>query len=554
MFNQYWDYFLDLYQRNILFFDAFRQRANNMLEHEQAGLPPVLNFEYETILDARKFEPPANYALLKITAVGDNCLEDCLDKKKPPVIIVDPRAGHGPGIGGFKRESEVGIAMHEGHPVYFASFFPEPCPSQDISDVLHALRKFIDEVSKRHNGSKPILYGNCQAGWLIALLCADCVGLVGPAVLNGSPLSYWAGEDTINPMRLSGGLFGGSWVVKWLAEMNNGLFDGAWLVQNFENLNPANTLWKKNYELFSEIDTETERFLEFERWWNGYYQFSGQEIVSTVENLFIGDKLEKGLFRICEGCYADIKRIHNPILVFASSGDNITPPHQALNWIPTVYQTTAELKKYKQRIVYLLNTHIGHLGIFVSANVARFEHRAILESVEDLEKLAPGLYEMKISNPSGDLDCHKPKYTVIFEERQVENIHYQFQTEPFERVEKISELNKHLYQLYVQPWIFPYNPILLKWFHPMRLSKYIYSERINPLMTMLPSISDIIRKNRRPINKDNAFKKIETQYSELISDKLDTYKKIRDQNLSFLFNFIYSSPMINYLLDKNGVV
>ena len=60
-----------------------------------------------------------------------------------------------------------------------------------------------------HGGKAPILYGNCQAGWAIALLAADCQGLVGPAVLNGSPLSYWAGESGVNPARVSGGLLGG---------------------------------------------------------------------------------------------------------------------------------------------------------------------------------------------------------------------------------------------------------------------------------------------------------------------------------------------------------
>lgn len=545
IFNQQCTYLFDSWQRSILFLDTFRQRANNMLDHEQQGLPPVLNFEYETLLDARKFNPPANYALLKITAVGDKCLEDCLDESKRPVIIVDPRAGHGPGIGGFKRESEVGVAMHEGHAVYFASFFPEPCPEQDISNVLHALRKFVEEVSKRHNGSIPILYGNCQAGWLIVLLSADCVGHAGPAVLNGSPLSYWSGEDNINPMRLVGGLLGGSWMVHWLADINSGIFDGAWLVQNFENLNPAHTLWEKNYKLFSEIATERERFLEFERWWNGYYQFSRKEIVSTVEDLFIGDKLEKGVFRVCEGCYADIKRIRNPILIFASSGDNITPPHQALGWIPNVYQTTAELKKAKQRIVYLLNAHVGHLGIFVSANVARFEHRAILESINELEKLDPGLYEMKISNPTGDPDCHKPAYTVNFEERQVEDIHYQSQPAAFENVEKVSELNKVLYQMMVTPWIpitaLPWNRELFKWLHPMRFNKYIYSERINPLMLMVTPLADAVEKNRQPVSSDNLFKEYEKTYSDTLSASLEAYKKIRDQNLALLFNFIYNA-------------
>jgi hypothetical protein len=172
----------DVLERTILFFDTLRKRANAMLEHERAGLPPVLNFKYEMLLDARQFEQPANYALLKITEVGDECWDDCVDPAKPPVIILDPRAGHGPGIGGFKHESEVGIALHVGHPVYFVVFFPEPCPGQTLGDVLAALRHFVEHVSERHEGKRPILYGNCQAGWAATLVSAHCAGTIGAAV------------------------------------------------------------------------------------------------------------------------------------------------------------------------------------------------------------------------------------------------------------------------------------------------------------------------------------------------------------------------------------
>src|SRR6516164_7547414 len=82
---------------------------------------------------------------------------------------------------------------------------------QTLADVLHTLRGFVEEVARRHPGKPPILYGNCQAGWALALLSADCEGLSGPVVLNGSPLSYWAGESGVNPMRVAGGLTGGVW-------------------------------------------------------------------------------------------------------------------------------------------------------------------------------------------------------------------------------------------------------------------------------------------------------------------------------------------------------
>src|SRR3954470_17469511 len=196
-------YALDWTERTILFCDTLRQRADNMIAHERAGKPPLLDFDFEVLLDARRFPEPANYALLRITRAGEACLDDCFDPTKPPVIVVDPRAGHGPGIGGFKRESEVGMALHEGHAVYFVVFYPEPVPSQELTNVLHALRRFVEEVAQRHDGRPPVLYGNCQAGWAMILLAADCEGLAGPVVLNGSPLSYWAGEPGVNPMRVT---------------------------------------------------------------------------------------------------------------------------------------------------------------------------------------------------------------------------------------------------------------------------------------------------------------------------------------------------------------
>ena len=46
------------------------------------------------------------------------------DPERRPFVIIDPRAGHGPGIGGFKQDSQVGVALKAGHPVYFVIFFP----------------------------------------------------------------------------------------------------------------------------------------------------------------------------------------------------------------------------------------------------------------------------------------------------------------------------------------------------------------------------------------------------------------------------------------------
>lgn len=544
-------YQIDRWQRMVLFMDTLRERADNMLAHEAAGMPPLLDFDYELLLDAREFAQPANYALLRITRCQRYHAADCVDPRKAPVIIVDPRAGHGPGIGGFKRDSEVGMALHEGHATYFVMFYPLPCPGQTLADVLAALRRFVEAVATRHPGMPPVLYGNCQAGWAVMLLAAGCEGLSGPAVLNGSPLSYWAGQSDVNPMRLAGGLLGGEWLTHLLADLGGGYLDGAWLVQNFENLNPANTLWEKNYKLFSQVDTERERFLEFERWWTGYYFLSREEILAIVENLFIGNKLERGVLRVDDCCYVDLKRIRNPIVIFASRGDNITPPHQALNWIPTVYPSTDDLKTAGQRIVYLLNAHVGHLGIFVSSDVARREHCAILESLDALAALPPGLYEMRIGNRTGDTGRRRPQYDVHFEERLVEQIHYDYPERSFENVQALSEWNDWVYRNTLGPWLAAFaNPAgaqIFKWLHPIRASRVMFSESLNPSMLPLQAAAQAVRTTRAAAGDDNPYVKIEAAASALIAGALESYRQIRDAACESMFNAMYGAAAPKYV-------
>jgi pimeloyl-ACP methyl ester carboxylesterase len=538
-----WNYSIDFWQRSVLFWDVLRKRANIMLEHEEAGMPPVLTFQYEMLLDARRFERPANYALLRITLAGGDYAEDCVDDTKPPVIVIDPRAGHGPGIGGFKRDSEVGIALHEGFPVYFVSFFPAPSPHQHLVDVLHALRRFVDEVMARHPGKAPVLYGNCQAGWAAMLVAIHCEGPVGTIVLNGSPLSYWAGESGANPMRLAGGLLGGSWLTNFVGDLGDGRFDGAWLIQNFEALKPEAAIWDKYANLFLDVDSEEERFLEFERWWNAWYSFSREEMVEIVNHLFIGNELEQGTLNLGDEVKIDLRNLKSPLVIFASYGDNITPPHQALAWLKAVYRTTAALKEAGQRIVYLINPHVGHLGIFVSASVARFEHRAILESLGDLEALAPGLYEMKISNPTGDPDCRKPQYSVDFEERRIEDLVFNYPRKAFEKVRQVSDINEALYRTFLSPWVqamsTPWTAAMLKWLHPMRASRYLLSEKFSPWMHVVAALAKQARKNRVSVPGNSPLREAERASSKQTAKAIEAMRQTRDHIEEDSFRRLY---------------
>ena len=177
------------------------------------------------------------------------------------------------------------------------------------------------------------MIGNCQAGWAVMILASLRPELFGPLIIAGAPLAYWAGVHGKYPMRYSGGLLGGSWLTALTSDLGAGKFDGAWLVQNFENQNPSNTLWTKQYNVYSKVDTEAERYLEFERWWGGHVNLNAEEIQFIVDELFVGNNLAAGRIKMSDGQTVDLRNIRSPIVVFCSKGDNITPPQQALDWI-----------------------------------------------------------------------------------------------------------------------------------------------------------------------------------------------------------------------------
>ncbi|MEZ5600810.1 MAG: DUF3141 domain-containing protein [Candidatus Competibacteraceae bacterium] len=543
--NAWFAYAIDTMQRSILFWDAMRQRGNIYLEHRAQGEPPILDFAYEIVLDARTFSRPANYALLRVLPKPGMTV----DSGKRPFIIVDPRAGHGPGVGGMKEDSQVGVSLRVGHPTYFVMFYPEPMPNQTLGDVAAAEARFVEEVTKLHPESegKPCVIGNCQAGWAVMALSAVEPGLMGPVIICGSPMSYWAGVDGKNPMRYMGGLLGGAWITSLLCDLGGGKFDGANLVANFERLNPANTLWTKPYNLYSHIDGEIERFLEFERWWTGFFLLTKEEMTQIVNDLFVGNKLQRGGVRLAGGAALDLKDITAPVVVFASGGDNITPPQQALNWIVDVYGSEEEIKLHGQTIVYILHQDIGHLGIFVSGKVAQKEHYEINEAIDFIDILPPGLYEMVIEKmPEGAGDRPEDRYLSRFEPRTIADIRQlddgQKDSEFFASPKLVSELNTQFYEAFIGPWVrmMVTEPLAqtLRELQPLRLQYRLLSDE-NPFMWPLQMLAPMVAKHRRPVADDNPFLTAEKHFSDSVVTVLDHYRDLRDRMQEMLFKAIY---------------
>ena len=551
------EYWTDAWQRWILTLDALRQRGNTYLERSADNAPHVLTFAFEVVCDGRTLPRPVNYMLVRVLPPDGASI----DPAKRPFMVVDPRAGHGPGIGGMKQDSEIGVAMAAGHPCYFVGFLPQPMPGQTIEDVCLAEAAFLEELVQRHPDAegKPIVVGNCQAGWQIMMTAAIRPDLFGPILLAGSPLSYWAGVRGKNPMRYLGGTLGGTWLTALAGDLGNGVFDGANLVANFESLNPANTYWEKPYNLYSKVDTEAHRFLDFETWWGNPVLLNAGEMQWIADNLFVGNKLTSGEIHTSGGVRVDLRNIRSPIIILCSWGDNITPPQQALGWLTDLYEHEDEIVNNGQTVVYTLHQTIGHLGIFVSGKVATKEHAEFASCMEMIDLLPPGLYEAVITEV--DEDTANPelihgKYLFRLEARTLDDIralgtNSEEDDRRFAAVARVSDINHGLYKTLAQPAVQAMATTAgadaLRELHPSRMRFAAFSDR-NPAMAPVKALADQVRAERKPVAADNPLLTLEKVASTWIATCWESYRLARDAMTEAAFLGTYGSPMLQAMV------
>ena len=551
------EYVIDATQRTILFWDVLRQHSKKYYEHKAIEVPHVLSFDAELVLDGRSLERPANYLLVRVKPPEGVVT----DPKKRPFVVVDPRAGHGPGIGGFKADSEFGVALRAGHVCYFIRFTPDAMPGQTIEDVMRAEAVFLEKVIELHLEAegKPCVIGNCQAGWAVMMLAAVRPELFGPIIVPGAPLSYWAGVKGQNPMRYTGGLLGGSWLTALLSDLGKGTFDGAYLVQNFENLNPANTYWTKYYKLWSKVDTEADRFLDFEKWWGGHVSLNAEEIQWIVDQLFIGNRLATAELTTSDGVRIDLRNIRSPILCFASEEDNITPPQQALGWIVDLYEDDDDILAHEQTIVYKIHESIGHLGIFVSGGIAKKQHQEFTSNIDLIDILPPGLYEAVLipkTEESPGAHLASGDWIIRFEPRTLDDVRAIVQPDRederrFATVQRVSDINLGLYQTLLRPLVQAFaNDESAEWLQklqPAELPYELFSEK-NPLMRQVAELAEQVREQRMSTSPDNPFLMLQNTMSSLMIAALNGFRDFRDQSLEQIFLAVYGNPMLQALV------
>ena len=548
-------YLRDASQRAVLFADALRRRADTVVAHNAAGAPPVLDYDSEIVMDGKDLPRPCNYFLLKILPpVGVE-----VDDTRRPVVIIDPRAGHGAGIGGFKQDSQVGVALKSGNPVYFVAFRQKPVPGQTLAHVTEAEAAFLRRVEELHpDAPKPVVMGNCQGGWATAILAATNPDLTGPICLNGAPMSYWGGKVGQDPMRYSGGLVGGVLPAMIAGDLQGGVFDGADLVLNFESLNPGRKWFAEYFDLYRQPDGDLDRFLNFEKWWGGFYLMTTEEITWIVENLFVGNKLATNTAQIEPGRPIDLKRISAPVICFASHGDNITPPAQALNWIVDTYASEQEIEIQGQRILYMLDDRVGHLGIFVSSKIANKQYNQMAETLANIEALAPGLYEIVIDEVTGKGDAKQFKLSIA--RRTFADILAETgdrSEEPaFAAVARGSEALAEAYEATLRPLMAKMASEELgemqRRMHPMRVSREMFASS-TPGMKLVEQAADRARAARSPAEADNPFRQAEALWGEMMETAWDNLRDARAAMMEMAFLGIYLSPWARFYGEKRNL-
>ncbi|HEX3170194.1 MAG TPA: DUF3141 domain-containing protein, partial [Burkholderiales bacterium] len=275
---------------------------------------------------------------------------------------------------------------------------------------------------------------------------------------------------------------------------------------------------------------------------------------------FVGNKLWKNAG---EGAAAgdpafDLREIRSPIVLFASMGDNITPPQQAFNWVADIYGSTEEIKARGQVIVGLMHENIGHLGIFVSGKVAKKEHAQIVSVMKSIEMLPPGLYAMKIDTEKNS--AGNDEYEVSFEERRLEDITAHFNRfqrkdeKPFKAVAAVSEFNQHAYELFAQPAVKAManeaTAKLRREFHPLRFQRWSLSD-LNPWLAWVGPVAEQVRSQRKAVSSDAPSRKVEAAMAELVSASLDHHRALRDAASEAKFFTTFGNMFSLYLADKH---
>lgn len=325
-------------------------------------------------------------------------------------------------------------------------------------------------------------------------------------------------------------------------------------MQNFENRNPANTLWSKQYNLWSKIDGEAERYLGFEKWWGGHVALNAEEIQFIVDELFIGNKLAAGEIRTSDGTRIDLRNIRSPILFLLGRRQHHSAAAGA-GLILDLYNSVDEIRAHGQTIVYAIHDSIGHLGIFVSGAVAKKEHDEFASNIDMIDVLPPGLYQAILTPRNGD-PMAEGDWIMRCEMRDLDDIralggNTLADERMFEAAAKLSEINLALYRTFAQPavraLVTPAVAAAIGRLSPQRAQQDLFGSR-NPFMAVVSAAADRVRAVGKPLPPDNPWLAWQASVSDAVVKGLEGWRMAAEKLSEDSFRRIYGAEALQSAL------
>jgi hypothetical protein len=231
-----------------------------------------------------------------------------------------------------------------------------------------------------------------------------------------------------------------------------------------------------------------------------------------------------------------------------------------------LYESVDDIRSCGQTIVYTIHETVGHLGIFVSGGVAKKEHDEFSRNIDLIDTLPPGLYEAIFESRTDELsnpDLVSGNWVMRCEARTLDDIRELGGNDladerRFATAARVSEINLALYRNFAQPFVRAVvNAPIADWIrqlHPLRLQYELFSDA-NPMMAPVAAIAEQVRNDRRPVNQDNPFLKIQASASRQIVTALNAWQEMSERLAERGFLTIYGSSLLQAAvgIDPKGI-
>jgi uncharacterized protein DUF3141 len=178
--------------------------------------------------------------------------------------------------------------------------------------------------------------------------------------------------------------------------------------------------------------------------------------------------------------------------------------------------------------------------------VAKREHAQIVDLLEYIEHLPPGLYGMRIEEEFTDGTA---RYDVTLTEQRVEDLQrlqkYARHDEiPFRAVAAVSEVNASAYETLVHPVLGALVPAevgtLARALHPLRVQRWAVSD-LNPWLATVAGLANLAAVNRTPRDEAGPSAAAERWVAATVSASWDLFRQVRDATVENVFFNTYGT-------------